>query len=87
MRLSFVIRTDNVPRARFYTDGSVGIFNLGGDLALFLLLIKSGERDALAHYARLCIDNIYPRIRNYFSPGMTTSTFTVSSPCGRTSAV
>ncbi|NDD75639.1 MAG: hypothetical protein EBZ40_11790, partial [Gammaproteobacteria bacterium] len=26
----FVIRTDNVPRARFYTDGSVGIFNLGG---------------------------------------------------------
>lgn len=48
------------------------VFNLGGDLALFVLLIKSRDREALAHYAKLCIDNLYPRIRNFFAPGMTT---------------
>jgi DSF synthase len=37
-----------------------------------MMLIKSGEREALAHYAKLCIDNLYPRIRNYNSPTMTT---------------
>ncbi len=51
---------------------SPGVYNLGGDLALFLLLIRTRDREALAHYARLCIDNIYPRIRNYFCPTLTT---------------
>ena len=48
------------------------VFNLGGDLALFVLLIKARDREALAHYAKLCIDNMYPRIRNFFSPTLTT---------------
>jgi DSF synthase len=48
------------------------VFNLGGDLALFVLLIKARDREALAHYARLCIDNMYPRIRNFFCPTLTT---------------
>ena len=48
------------------------VFGLGGDLALFLLLIKARDREALAHYARLCIDNVYARIRNYESPTLTT---------------
>jgi DSF synthase len=48
-----------------------GIFNVGGDLALFAMLIKAGDRDALAHYAKLCIDNIYPRTRGFFSPTLT----------------
>ena len=61
-------------KVNYYVVGSKvpGIFNLGGDLSLFLLLIKSGERSALAHYARLCIDNIYPRIRNYHCATMST---------------
>ncbi len=61
-------------KAHYYVVGSrtPGVFNLGGDLALFSLLIKSGEREALAHYAKLCIDNIYPRIRNYRCPNLTT---------------
>ncbi len=61
-------------RAHYYVAGSKvkGVFNLGGDLALFVLLIKSRDREALAHYARLCIDNMYPRIRNYFCPTLTT---------------
>ena len=48
------------------------VFNLGGDLALFVLLIKARDRYALAHYARLCIENMYPRIQNFFCPTLTT---------------
>src|SRR3990172_8701549 len=48
-----------------------GVFNLGGDLSLFMLLIKSRERDALAHYAKLCIDVQYPRSQSFFSPMLT----------------
>jgi DSF synthase len=61
-------------KARYYVLGSrtPKVFNLGGDLALFVLLIKARDRDALAHYARLCIDNMYPRIRNFFCPDLTT---------------
>lgn len=61
-------------KANYYVAASrtPGVYNLGGDLALFLLLIRARDRGALAHYARLCIDNIYPRIRNYFCPTLTT---------------
>jgi DSF synthase len=48
------------------------VFNLGGDLALFLLLIRSRDRDALAHYARLCIDNIHSQVEHYKCPTLTT---------------
>jgi DSF synthase len=48
------------------------VFNLGGDLALFMLLIRSRDRDALAHYARLCIDNIHAQVRHYECPTLTT---------------
>src|SRR5690242_9299187 len=34
-----------------------GVFNVGGDLALFVMLIKARDRAALANYAKLCIDN------------------------------
>jgi DSF synthase len=49
------------------------IFNLGGDLALFIMLIKARDRDALLHYASLCIDCIYHRSCNYNSPAITIS--------------
>lgn len=57
----------------YYVTGSrvARVFNLGGDLALFVLLIKARDREALAHYARLCIDNVYPRTQNFFSPTLT----------------
>jgi DSF synthase len=48
-----------------------GVFNVGGDLALFAMLIKARDRQALAHYAQLCIDNMYPRTRGFFSPTLT----------------
>jgi DSF synthase len=49
-----------------------GVYSLGGDLALFLLLIRSRDREALAHYARLCIDNIDAQIQHYQCPTLTT---------------
>jgi DSF synthase len=61
-------------KAHYYVAASrvPGVFNLGGDLALFLLLIRTRDRDALAHYAKLCIDNIHGRVQNYFCPNLTT---------------
>lgn len=59
---------------RYYVCGSrvPGVFNLGGDLALFVLLIKSRDREALSHYARMCIDNMHARIQNYYTRSMVT---------------
>jgi len=64
---------DQMQEVNYYVTGSrvPRVFNLGGDLALFVLLIKARDRDALAHYARLCIDNMYPRTQNFFSPTLT----------------
>lgn len=45
-----------------------GIFNLGGQLALFRELIRSGNRDALLHYATKCIDVIYQRVHHFGQP-------------------
>jgi DSF synthase len=58
----------------YHVTGSAApaVFNLGGDLALFVLLIKARDRDALAHYARLCIDIVHARSQSYFQPALTT---------------
>jgi DSF synthase len=48
------------------------VFNVGGDLALFGLLINAGDREAIANYAKLCIDNLYRRIHNFSSQTLTT---------------
>jgi len=59
--VSYYVTSSRTPR----------VFNLGGDLALFVLLIKSRDREALAHYARLCIDVVYARSQSFFSPTLT----------------
>ena len=61
-------------KVHYYVAGSrvPGVYNLGGDLALFLLLIRLRDRDALAHYGKLCIDNIHARVQYYFCPALTT---------------
>ena len=58
----------------YYVCGSrvPRVFNLGGDLALFVLLIKARDREALAHYARLCIDNMHARLEGYGSRTLVT---------------
>ena len=59
---------------RYYVGASriPKVYNLGGDLGLFVLLIKARDRQALVHYARQCIDNLHARIENYGCPTMTT---------------
>jgi DSF synthase len=59
---------------RYYVGASRarGVYNLGGDLSLFMMLIKSQDRDALASYARMCLDNLHPRIVNYGCSRLTT---------------
>jgi DSF synthase len=49
------------------------LFNYGGDLALFITLIRSKDREALLHYAALCIDCIFDRIVNYNTSAVTIS--------------
>lgn len=41
------------------------VFNLGGDLALFATLIRSGNRGRLLDYARLCVEVAYNFYRLY----------------------
>lgn len=60
-RVNTYVAASRVPR----------VFNLGGDLALFLLLIRSRDRDALAHYARMCVDNIHAQVQHYQCPTLT----------------
>ena len=40
-------------------SGMEGVYNLGGDLAVFRELILSKDRDHLFEYAKLCIENIW----------------------------
>ncbi|MEO0316370.1 MAG: hypothetical protein RL404_47 [Pseudomonadota bacterium] len=48
-------------------------FNLGGDLAFFLTLIRERNRKALEHYAQLCVNIIYMRVMNFNAPLVTIS--------------
>lgn len=42
-----------------------GIFSLGGDLKLFLNLIRERDQEGLMNYAMLCVDSLYTRISGY----------------------
>lgn len=45
-----------------------GVFNLGGQLALFRDLIRNQDRESLFRYAVACIDVIFPRMRHFDLP-------------------
>ena len=45
-----------------------GVFNLGGDLQLFAGLIRAGDRAGLYHYAKSCIDVLFPNAVNFNQP-------------------
>jgi DSF synthase len=57
-RLDFVVLESNVS----------GVFNLGGDIALFRRLIEARDRAGLSKYARLCVDVAYHNIVHYKLP-------------------
>lgn len=49
-----------------------GIFNLGGDLALFRSLVEAGDRQNLQRYAHACIDMLWTNISGIDGRGITT---------------
>lgn len=49
----------DIPRYLIIASRVPGVFNLGGDLTLFLKLIRSGNREELFHYAKSSIDIAY----------------------------
>jgi DSF synthase len=50
-----------------------GIFNLGGDLAYFRSAIIHRDRRELERYAKMCVDDLFPRHRNFDLPVTTIS--------------
>lgn len=50
-----------------------GVFNLGGDLGMFVQAILRKDRDTLRHYGHACVDNMYRRIVGYNAQVMTYS--------------
>src|SRR5262249_45463030 len=50
-----------------------GVFNLGGDLALFKEAVTAQDREKLIQYGRKCIDNQYPWYCNFGLPMTTIS--------------
>lgn len=55
-----------------FTSASKNIFNLGGDLELFMRCIQEGNREELRKYASLCVDVLFS---NYISYGLPMTTF------------
>jgi DSF synthase len=64
---------DALHRIRYSVVASMtpGAFNLGGNLDLFVRLIKNGDHNGLLRYATLCIDVMSPRM-NHFGLPLTT---------------
>src|SRR5215467_962587 len=42
-----------------------GVFNLGGDLSMFIQSIMRRDHATLAYYANLCVDNMHRRISGF----------------------
>jgi DSF synthase len=73
---------DSLPILYTILGSSVpGVFNLGGDLQLFSRLIRDGDRDGLFHYAKSCIDVLYPNAVNFQMP-LTTITLVQGDALG-----
>src|SRR5882672_10189688 len=50
-----------------------GVFNLGGDLAMFIQAILRKDRATLSHYGELCVGNMYRRLTGFGADVMTYS--------------
>jgi len=61
---------DELHEIRYSVLASItpGVFNLGGQLALFRQLIRYQDRESLLRYAVACIDVIFPRMRHFDLP-------------------
>ena len=48
-----------------FASRTPGVFNLGGDLSMFIEAIMRRDRELLAYYANLCVDNQYRRATGF----------------------
>jgi DSF synthase len=55
-------------------SGAKGVFNLGGDLNLFMQLIERRDRESLLRYGKACIDVLY---QNYIGHGLPITTISL----------
>jgi DSF synthase len=55
-------------------SGVSGVFNLGGDLDLFIGLIETRDRERLLAYGKACVDVLY---RNYVGHGLPVTTISL----------
>ena len=53
------------------TSNKPGVYNLGGDLAMFARSIRNAEREPLRAYAYLCIDVLHSMLMGYDLPVIT----------------
>jgi DSF synthase len=70
------VRVDGTERSfRYVVLGSSvpGVFSLGGDLGLFMRLIRAKDRAALDRYGRECVDVCYHNVAHYNIPVTTIS--------------
>lgn len=65
-----------------YASATRGVFNLGGDVDLFIQLIDTGDRSALYDYARLCIDVVHANATGFSAHDLTTIALIQGSALG-----
>ena len=58
-------------RSLVWTSALPGIWNLGGDLLLFIELIRAGAEDQLRRYAHACVDVVYQNLCKLDLPVLT----------------
>ena len=64
--------SDNMPVGTIvWASALPGIWNLGGDLALFTKLIRAGAEEELRHYAYTCVDAVYQNLTKMGLPILT----------------
>jgi len=70
--IDFAVSSGAIP-IRYLVLGShaPGVFSLGGDLDLFARLIRTQDRDALAHYGRACVRILHRNMRSLDHPIVT----------------
>ena len=54
-----------------FASRAPGVFNLGGDLRTFVECVKAGNRQAIHHYARSCIDIVHQNTTAFGLPIVT----------------
>lgn len=65
-QLSRAARKSGLPIDFWVTGSTVPqVFNVGGDLSLFVSHIRAGEQDLLLSYARACVDAVYEAMTGF----------------------